>query len=86
MRTLYSHLPQLDLHGLDRDYASILINEFVQDNYQIRNRKIIIIHGVGTGILRKKTQEVLKKNRFVESYKIDNFNVGTTIVEIKKKN
>lgn len=86
MITLYNNLPQLDLHGIDRDYARILINDFIYDNYVQRNSKVIIVHGIGTGIVRKTTQETLKRNKYVVSYKIDNFNSGTTIVEIKQKN
>ena len=85
MMTLYNYLPTLDLHGLDREYARILINDFIRDHYQLQNLKVIIIHGNGTGVIKKTTQEVLKRNRYVESYKIDNFNVGMTVVEIRKK-
>lgn len=86
MMMLYNNLPSLDLHGLDRDYSRILIEEFISDNYKIGNHLVLIIHGNGTGILRKTTQETLRKNKLVLSYKIDNFNSGTTIVEIKQKN
>ncbi|MBE6157169.1 MAG: hypothetical protein E7160_00010 [Firmicutes bacterium] len=82
MINLYSNLPSLDLHGYDRDYARITINEFIEDNYKMKKKTVIIIHGIGTGILRKTTHEVLKKNKLVKEYKIDNFNVGTTIVEL----
>ncbi len=81
---LYNNLPSLDLHGIDRDYARILINDFINDNYKIKNTKVVIIHGIGTGIIRKTTQETLKKNNLVEEYKIDNFNPGMTVVTIKK--
>ena len=84
--TLYNNLPSLDLHGEDREYARIVINDFIRDHYQIQSEKIIIIHGIGTGILRKTTHETLKKNKLVSSFKLDNFNSGTTIVEIKKRN
>ncbi len=86
MIQLYSHLPSLDLHGIDRDYARILINDFIRDNYNIKNRQVVIIHGIGTGIIRKATQETLKRNKLVEEYKIDNFNAGMTLVSIRKKN
>ena len=56
MLNLYNNLPSIDLHGLDRDYARILINEFVSDNYKMKKDKIIIVHGNGTGILKKTTQ------------------------------
>lgn len=85
MIQLYSNLPTLDLHGLDRDYARILINDFIKDNYKIKNKQVIIIHGNGTGIIKKTTQEVLKVNKLVEEFHIDNFNDGMTIVSIRKK-
>ncbi|MBQ9019115.1 MAG: Smr/MutS family protein [Bacilli bacterium] len=85
MIMLYDNLPSLDLHGIDRDYAKILINEFIKDNYKIKNNRVIIIHGIGTGIIKKTTQETLKKNTLVENFKIDNFNPGITVVNIVKK-
>ena len=84
MKMLYNNLPTLDLHGIDSDYAKILINEFLEDNTKMKNLKVIIIHGIGSGILRKTTQETLKKSKLVSSYKIDNFNNGMTIVELHK--
>ena len=69
--TLYENYPKLDLHGLDRDYARILINDFVSDNYKMKKDVIIIIHGNGTGILKKTTQEALKNNKLVDK-------IGTT--------
>ena len=82
---LYDSLPSLDLHGIDRGYAKILINDFINDNYKMKNTKVVIIHGIGTGIIRKTTQEVLRNNKLVKEFKIDNFNPGMTIVEIEKK-
>lgn len=82
---LYNNVPQLDLHGCDRDYARILINEFITDNYKMGNNLVVIVHGIGTGVIRKTTQETLKNNKLVEDYKLNNFNIGSTIVTIKKK-
>lgn len=85
MISLYNNLPTLDLHGADRDYARIQINDFIRDNYQQKIEKVIIIHGNGTGIIKKTTQETLKKNTLVKDFKIDNFNTGMTIITIVKK-
>ena len=85
MIQLYSNLPNLDLHGLDREYARILINDFIKDNYNLNNHKVIIIHGNGSGIIKKTTQVTLKNNRYVEEFYIDNFNTGMTVVTIRKK-
>ncbi len=84
MIDLYHNLPHLDLHGYDRDYARIAINDFISDNIKMKNQKIVIIHGRGSGILKKTTQNTLKSNKFVDEYKIDNFNDGQTVVKLKK--
>ncbi len=85
MITLYNSCPTLDLHGYDRDYARICINDFVLDNYKQKKETIIIIHGIGSGILKKTTQETLRKNKYDDLYKIDNINSGITIVKLRKK-
>ena len=54
---LYNNCPTIDLHGLDRKYAEILINEFIEDNYKLQNKIVTIVHGNGLGILKKTTQE-----------------------------
>ena len=85
MMKLYSNCPTLDLHGETSDFARVEINDFVRDNYNLKNDTVIIIHGIGTGVLKKTTQQVLSKNKYVETYKIDNFNDGETIVKLKKR-
>ena len=85
MIPLYSQLPSIDLHGYDRDYARILINEFIEDQYKLKQENIIIVHGNGSGILKKMTQDVLKRYKYVKEYKIDNFNSGMTIVTLKRR-
>ena len=77
--------PSIDLHGFDRDSARVAINDFVLDNYKMGNEIITIVHGVGTGILKEETSKTLKNNKLVIDYKIDNFNIGMTIVLIQKK-
>ncbi len=81
---ILSNTPKLDLHGFERDYAKMLIEEFIKDNYKMKNYEVLIVHGNGTGVLRKTTQETLRKNKYVEDYKLDNFNTGCTIVKIKQ--
>lgn len=83
MITLFSNSPTLDLHGESSDYARFAINDFINDNYKLKNEYIVIIHGKGSGILKKTTQEVLRSNKLVEEYKIDNFNDGQTVVKLR---
>ncbi len=77
--------PTLDLHGYDRDYARLKINEFIADQYQMGHEFITIIHGVGTGILKQETLETLKRNKKVIEYQIFKGNIGCTIAKIEKK-
>lgn len=81
---ILSNTPKLDLHGMDQEITKILVNEFINDNYKLKIENVIIIHGKGKGILRKTVQEVLKKNKLVDSYYLDFFNDGCTVVTIKK--
>ncbi len=77
--------PSIDLHGLDRDLARVMTNDFVNDNYKMGNEIFVIIHGIGAGILRKEVYDTLKNNKKVIEYKTDYFNNGCTIVRIKTK-
>lgn len=78
-----SNLPSIDLHGYDRDSARIAILDFINDNIKMKKKEIVIIHGIGSGILKKTTHEVLKKHKNVLDYKICYNNVGSTIVSLK---
>lgn len=77
------NLPSLDLHGETRDTARVLINDFIKDNIKLKNDKIVIIHGIGTGALKQETRETLKHNKNVIEFGIDFMNEGSTIVRLK---
>lgn len=70
----------IDLHGFDSEYASLMVKEFIFDNYKLKNKHISIIHGRGEGILRKRIHEDLKRNKLVKEYKLNMFNDGETLV------
>lgn len=78
-----NNLPKLDLHGDTSDIARFKINEFINDNIKMKNDKIVIIHGIGTGVLKKTTQDTLKHHKNVLEYGIDFMNEGSTIVRLK---
>lgn len=78
--------PKIDLHGLDRDTARVMVNDFIKDNIKMKNDIIVIIHGIGSGILRQTVHEVLKNNKNVIEYKTFYNNNGSTIVKINLKN
>ena len=75
--------PSIDLHGFDRDSARVAVNDFVLENLIMKNDTIVIIHGIGSGILKREVHEALRVNKKVLNYKTDNFNSGCTIVKLK---
>ena len=77
------NLPKLDLHGFDRETARVAVNDFIKDNQVMKNSFINIVHGIGSGILRKTVHEQLRKNKAVLDYKTYYFNQGCTILKIK---
>lgn len=80
---LFDKLPCIDLHGEDKISAIIKTKEFINDNIKLKNQLIIVIHGIGQGILRDEIHKYLKTNKNVINYKLDNFNRGKTIIELK---
>lgn len=78
-----SKSPTLNLHGETRDTSVFLIQDFIQDNIKLRIEYVGIIHGRSSDILKNKVHEVLKSNKYVDSYKVDIFNPGVTIIKLK---
>ena len=75
---------KLDVHGETTDTVIFQVNDFINDNYKMKEQYIVIIHGKGTGALRKKVHELLKKNKYVEKYELDVMNIGQTIIKLKE--
>ena len=76
-------LPHLDIHGYDRYGATAMIDVFIDNNLRIGEKKIIVIHGKGSGILKSATHEYLKRDKRVSEFKMNNYNDGETIVILK---
>ena len=77
--------PKLDLHGEETALVYALVTEFINDNVKMQNEVIRIIHGKSTNILTVEVHETLKKNKNVKSYNLNNWNLGETIVYLKKQ-
>ena len=75
--------PKIDLHGYDRESARVATDDFIAENIILKNDTIIIIHGIGSGIVKTSVHDTLKQNKQVLEYKTDNFNPGCTIVKLK---
>lgn len=76
----------IDLHGFDKEYALFKVNEFINDSLKLKKYDLIIIHGKGTGVLKNSIHELLKNDKRVIEYKIDNYNDGQTIVRLGEIN
>lgn len=74
--------PKLDLHGFDRESARVAVNDFIKDNIKLKNEIVVIIHGIGSGIVKGSVQEALTKNKYVLGYKLFPYNIGCTIVHL----
>ena len=77
------NLPHLDLHGYDRTGAEAMVKMFIDENLRIDNKKIVIVHGRGSGILKTSVHDYLKKDKRVLDFKTNNYNDGETIVNLK---
>ena len=75
--------PKLDLHGEEVSMVYSLIKEFIDYNYKLNNKELLIIHGKSTNILTKEVHLILKSYELVKSFKLDNWNIGQTIVILK---
>ena len=76
------NLPSIDLHGFDSQSAYVITNDFISENLILGNAKILIVHGKGTGILKRKVHEALQERKEVLKYYTDNNNEGCTIVHL----
>ena len=74
--------PKLDLHGEYASTAYSVVHSFLKDNYKMKNKYVILIHGKGTGILKNEVHNILKNEKIVKKYEVDPFNLGQTVVEL----
>ena len=77
---------ELDLRGMMTDEAIPILERYLDNALMNKLQKITVIHGKGTGALRKAVQQSLKTNKTVKSYRLGVFGEGengVTIVELK---
>ncbi len=75
-----SKTPRIDLHGEEVAVIYTIVTSFINENYKLGNKEIVIVHGKSTNILTKEVHNILKNNNKVLSYKLNNWNLGETIV------
>ena len=76
---------ELDLRGFSLDEALIDADRFIHDAYMAGLSQVSIIHGKGTGVLRKGVTDMLRTHKQVKSHRIGAYgegDSGVTIVEL----
>ena len=79
----WSYYPSIDMHGEYASTAYTIVDHFIKDNVKLKNKHILIVHGKGTGVLKKEVHNILKNHPLVEKFALDSENIGQTIVELK---
>lgn len=75
--------PVLNVHGETSDTVGFFLKDFINDNVKLGNVYIGVIHGRSSNILKNKIHELLKKNKDVDSFRVDIYNPGLTIIKLK---
>lgn len=77
----------LDLHAFRPQDLGSLIPGYIEACLEKGIYSLRIIHGKGTGSLRRSVHALLDRNPHVESYRLagDQSSWGATMVELKKK-
>jgi DNA mismatch repair protein MutS2 len=76
---------EVDLRGMTADEAINVLDRFLDDALLAKLPSVRIIHGKGTGVLRKAVQQHLKRNRRVKSVRLGVYGEGedgVTIAEL----
>jgi len=77
---------KIDLRGLTLDEAILKVEKYLDDAQVAGLSSVMIIHGKGTGILRKGIQDLLRKRSDIKTFRPGNYNeggIGVTVVEFK---
>ena len=78
--------PELDIRGMAVDEALPVLDNFLDAAYMGNLPNARIIHGKGTGVLRKDVQDELRRCKYVKSFRLGVYGEGedgVTIAEFK---
>ncbi len=78
---------EINLLGKTTDEAIAALDKYLDDAYISHMPSVRVVHGKGTGALRKAVHNFLRKQKHVDSYRLGEFgegDAGVTIVTFKK--
>ena len=77
---------ELDIRGYEPLEAESVVDNYIDSAVMAKLGSVTIIHGKGTGALRKAVHEILRRNKAVKSFRLGRYGegeAGVTIVELK---
>ena len=77
---------ELDIRGYETLEAESVVDNYIDSAVMAELGSVTIIHGKGTGALRKAVHEILRRNKAVKSFRLGRYGegeAGVTIVELK---
>jgi len=73
---------ELDIRGLETLEAEGVVEGFISAAVMGKLETVTIIHGKGTGALRKTVHDILRRNRAVKSFRLGVYGEGETGVTV----
>ena len=77
---------EVDLRGMMTDEAVAALDSFLDNAMLAKLETVTIIHGKGTGAVRKAVREHLKRSRYVKSFRPGRYGEGedgVTVAELR---
>lgn len=74
--------PSIDLRGMDSEEARYTADKYLDDAYVAGRGEVTLVHGKGTGVLRKAINDMLKKHPHVKSHRLGEYGEGGTGVTV----
>ena len=77
---------ELDIRGMETLESESVLDNYIDAAVMAHLETVTIIHGKGTGALRKAVHGSLRRNKAVKSFRLGNYGEGesgVTVVELK---